>query len=309
MLKNNKYSKNPIIVSGMPRTATTIVGKVISNKAPYSVIYEPFNSSQGLNSIDINYLIPGSNIMENDFDRIFHNLSNLNGDFKLGINENESLFKTLIKYTVGNESSISFKRAKYFNSKRGLIIKDPFLLFASEYLSNNYKIIICERPLLPLAGSFKRMSWTFHEYSRLLKDLKKIGLDIKNPKQFHNSNISPFIVGAVQFFYLYTLFKKRIVHKDNIYFFNQHHLSTNPKNSISSLFDWLNIEYSKKDINKITMSISGSSTKNKSPKKGVQHDKLYDKQYANEYFKLVLTEDEIKYVKECELIVCSGEEI
>ena len=309
MLKNNKYSKNPIIVSGMPRTATTIVGKVISNKAPYNVIYEPFNSSQGLNSIDINYLIPGSNIMENDFDRILHNLSNLNGDFKLGINENESLFKTLIKYTVGNESSISFKRAKYFNSKRGLIIKDPFLLFASEYLSNNYKIIICERPLLPLAGSFKRMSWTFHEYSRLLKDLKKIGLDIKNPKQFHNSNISPLIVGAVQFFYLYTLFKKRIVHKDNIYFFNQHHLSTNPKNSISSLFDWLNIEYSKKDINKIAMSISGSSTKNKSPKKGVQHDKLYDKQYANEYFKLVLTEDEIKYVKECELIVCSGEEI
>ena len=309
MLKNNKYSKNPIIVSGMPRTATTIVGKVISNKAPYNVIYEPFNSSQGLNSIDINYLIPGSNIMENDFDRILHNLSNLNGNFKLGINENESLFKTLIKYTVGNESSISFKRAKYFNSKRGLIIKDPFLLFASEYLSNNYKIIICERPLLPLAGSFKRMSWTFHEYSRLLKDLKKIGLDIKNPKQFHNSNISPFIVGAVQFFYLYTLFKKRIVHKDNIYFFNQHHLSTNPKNSISSLFDWLNIEYSKKNINKIAMSISGSSTKNKSPKKGVQHDKLYDKQYANEYFKLVLTEDEIKYVKECELIVCSGEEI
>ena len=309
MLKNNKYSKNPIIVSGMPRTATTIVGKVISNKAPYNVIYEPFNSSQGLNSIDINYLIPGSNIMENDFDRILHNLSNLNGNFKLGINENESLFKTLIKYTVGNESSISFKRAKYFNSKRGLIIKDPFLLFASEYLSNNYKIIICERPLLPLVGSFKRMSWTFHEYSRLLKDLKKIGLDIKNPKQFHNSNISPFIVGAVQFFYLYTLFKKRIVHKDNIYFFNQHHLSTNPKNSISSLFDWLNIEYSKNDINKIAMSISGSSTKNKSPKKGVQHDKLYDKQYANEYFKLVLTEDEIKYVKEYELIVCSGEEI
>ena len=204
MLKNNKYSKNPIIVSGMPRTATTIVGKVISNKAPYNVIYEPFNSSQGLNSIDINYLIPGSNIMENDFDRIFHNLSNLNGDFKLGINENESLFKTLIKYTVGNESSISFKRAKYFNSKRGLIIKDPFLLFASEYLSSSYKIIICERPLLPLAGSFKRMSWTFHEYSRLLNDLKKIGLDIKNPKQFNNSNISPFVVGAVQFFYLYT---------------------------------------------------------------------------------------------------------
>ena len=90
MFKNNKYSKNPIIVSGMPRTATTIVGKLISNKAPYSVIYEPFNSSQGLKSIDMNYLIPGSNIIENDFNRILDNLLNLNGSFKLGKNKNDS---------------------------------------------------------------------------------------------------------------------------------------------------------------------------------------------------------------------------
>ena len=57
------------------------------------------------------------------------------------------------------------------------------------------------------------------------------------------------------------------------------------------------------------MSISGSSTKNKSPKQGVQHDKLYDKEYANDYFQSILTKDEIKYVKECEIIICSGGEI
>ena len=57
------------------------------------------------------------------------------------------------------------------------------------------------------------------------------------------------------------------------------------------------------------MSISGSSTKNKSPKQGVQHDKLYDKQYANDYFQSILTKDEIKYVGECETIICSGGEI
>ena len=309
MFKNNKYSKNPIIVSGMPRTATTIVGKLISNKSRYSVVYEPFNSSQGLNTIDINYLIPGSNIMENDFDRILDNLLNLNGSFKLGKNKNDSVFKKLIKYTFGNQSSISFNKAKYFDRNTGLLIKDPFLLFASEYLSNNYRIIMCERPLLPLVGSFKRMSWAFHEYSRLLKDFNNIGLDTNNSKKFDDSNISPFVVGAVQFFYLYTIFKDRIVNKENIYFFNQHDLSVNPKNSISSLFDWLNIEYSKKDINKIAMSVSGSSKKHKSPKKGVQHDKMYNKKHANEYFESILSEDEIKYVKKCEILICSGGEI
>ena len=123
MFKNNKYSKNPIIVSGIPRTATTTVGKLISNKAPYSVIYEPFNSSQGLKSIDMNYLIPGSNIMENDFDRILDNLLNLNGSFKLGKNKNDSIFKKFIKYTIGNQSSISFKKAKYLDRNKDLLIK------------------------------------------------------------------------------------------------------------------------------------------------------------------------------------------
>ena len=57
------------------------------------------------------------------------------------------------------------------------------------------------------------------------------------------------------------------------------------------------------------MKISGSSKNNKSPKQGVQHDKLYDKEYANDYFQSILTKDEIKYVKECEMIICSGGEI
>ena len=246
--------------------------------------------------------------MENDFDRMLGNLLSFNSSFKLGTNKSDSFFKKTIKYVIGNESSISFKKAKCFNKRNGLIVKDPFLVFASQNLSKNYKVIMCERPLLPLAGSFKRMSWTFSEYTRLLKDLKRSGVNIQNPSQFDNDDISPFVVGAVQFFYLYKLFKKKIVNNDNIYFFNQNDLSINSSNAIISLFDWLNIDYSERDIDHIVSSISGSK-ENKSPEDGVQHDLLYDKKYANEYFKSILTESEIEYVKKSELIICSGGEI
>tara|TARA_B110000495_G_scaffold166899_1_gene153165 strand:- start:12 stop:941 length:930 start_codon:yes stop_codon:yes gene_type:complete len=309
MIKNNKYSKDTIIVSGMPRTATTIVGRLISDKMPYSTIYEPFNISQGLKSVDINYLIPNSNISENDFDKIFNGLLNLDGQFRLGVRSNDSSLKKIIKYIIGNESSISFKKAKYISRKRGLIVKDPFLLFASKHIAKNHKVVMCERPLLPLAGSFKRMSWSFDEYSRLLKDFNAIDIDIQKPNQFNDNNISPFVVGAVQFFYLYSVFKKNLLNDDNIYTVDQNELSTNPNQSIMSLFDWLNIDYSKNDIDNIVINISGSSKKNKSPKQGVQHDQLYDKQYANEYFDSILTNNEIEYVKECERIICSGGEI
>ena len=246
--------------------------------------------------------------MQNDFDKMLENLLSLNASFKLGIKKSDSFFKKTIKYVIGNESSISFKKAKCFNKRNGLIVKDPFLVFASQNLSKNYKVIMCERPLLPLAGSFKRMSWTFSEYTRLLKDLKRAGVNIQNPSQFDNDDISPFVVGAVQFFYLYRLFKKKIVNNDNIYFFNQNDLSVNPSNAIISLFDWLNIDYSESDIDHIVSSISGSK-ENQSPEEGVQHDALYDKNYANEYFKSILTESEIEYVKKSELIICSGGEI
>ena len=293
----------------MPRTATTIVGRLISYKMPYSTIYEPFNISQGLKSVDINYLIPNSNISEYNFDKIFNGLLNLDGQFRLGVKLNDSSLKKIIKYIIGNESSISFKKAKYVSRKRGLILKDPFLLFASKYIAKNHKVIMCERPLLPLAGSFKRMSWSFDEYSRLLKDFNIIDIDIQKPNQFNNGNISPFVIGAIQFFYLYSVFKRNLLNDDNIYMFDQNELSVNPNQSIMSLFDWLNIDYSKNDIDKIVINISGSSKNNKSPKEGVQHDLLYDKNYANEYFNSILNDDEIGYVKECELLIRSGEEI
>lgn len=293
----------------MPRTATTIVGRLISYKMPYSTIYEPFNISQGLKSVDINYLIPNSNISEYNFDKIFNGLLNLDGQFRLGVKLNDSSLKKIIKYIIGNESSISFKKAKYVSRKRGLILKDPFLLFASKHIAKNHKVIMCERPLLPLAGSFKRMSWSFDEYSRLLKDFNIIDIDIQKPNQFNNGNISPFVIGAIQFFYLYSVFKRNLLNDDNIYMFDQNELSVNPNQSIMSLFDWLNIDYSKNDIDKIVINISGSSKNNKSPKEGVQHDLLYDKNYANEYFNSILNDDEIGYVKECELLIRSGEEI
>jgi len=62
MSKNNKYSKNAIIVSGLPRTATTVLGDILSSIDGYNMVYEPFNASQGILSVNENYLIPGINI-------------------------------------------------------------------------------------------------------------------------------------------------------------------------------------------------------------------------------------------------------
>ena len=297
MSKNNKYSEKAIIVSGLPRTATTALGDILSLIDGYNMVYEPFNVSQGISTVNLNYLIPGANINHSDFDEIFNSILNLNAKFKLGVKDHDSALKKAVKTLFGNESSLSLLKSKFSINKKKLIIKDPFLVFASLYLSDNYRVIMCERPILPLAGSFKRMGWKFPEYDRLINDFNHI--DIKIEKKIENDSISPSVLGAVQFFQLYRGFKNKIKRKENIYFFNQDDFSLNPQQSINQLFDWLDEKCTDKIIGKVKNLNFGQENDIKEPKKHVQHDLVYNKSFSNKYYKSVLNKEEIDFVKEC----------
>ena len=297
MSKNNKYSEKAIIVSGLPRTATTALGDILSLIDGYNMVYEPFNASQGISEVNLNYLIPGANISYSDFDDVFNSILNLNAKFKLGVKDNDSALKKAVKTLFGNESSLSFLKSKFSINKKKLIIKDPFLVFALLYLSDNYRVIMCERPILPLAGSFKRMGWEFSEYDRLINDLNRI--DVKIEEKIENSSISPSVLGAIQFFQLYSSFKSKIEGKENIYFFNQNDFSLNPEQSINRLFDWLDEGCTDKIVSKVKNLNFGQKDDIKEPKKQVQHDLVYNKSFSNKYYKSVLNKEEIDFVREC----------
>ncbi len=297
MSKNNKYSEKAIIVSGLPRTATTALGDILSLIDGYNMVYEPFNASQGISEVNLNYLIPGANINYSDFDDVFNSILNLNAKFKLGVKDHDSALKKAVKTLFGNESSLSFLKSKFSINKKKLIIKDPFLVFASLYLSDNYRIIMCERPILPLAGSFKRMGWKFPEYDRLINDLNCIDVTIK--EKIENNSVSPSVLGAVQFFQLYSNFKNKIERKENIYFFDQDDFSLNPKESINRLFNWLDEECTDKIIGKIQNLNSGQENNIREPKKQIQHDLVYNKSFSNKYYKSILNKEEINFVREC----------
>ena len=297
MSKNNKYSEKAIIVSGLPRTATTALGDILSIIDGYNMVYEPFNASQGISEVNLNYLIPGANISYSDFDDVFNSILNLNAKFKLGVKDNDSALKKAVKTLFGNESSLSFLKSKFSINKKKLIIKDPFLVFALLYLSDNYRVIMCERPILPLAGSFKRMGWEFSEYDRLINDLNRI--DIKIEEKIENNFVSPSVLGAVQFFQLYSNFKNKIERKENIYFFNQNDFSLNPEQSINRLFDWLGEECTDKIVSKVKNLNFGQKDDIKEPRKQVQHDLVYNKSFSNKYYKSVLNKEEIDFVREC----------
>ena len=108
MSKNNKYSEKAIIVSCLPRTATTALGDILSLIDGYNMDYEPFNASQGISEVNLNYFIPGANISYSDFDDVFNSILNLNAKFKLGVKDNDSALRKLLKHYLGTNLHCHF---------------------------------------------------------------------------------------------------------------------------------------------------------------------------------------------------------
>ena len=289
-----KNIKKPIIISGIPRSGTTPLGSVLSSIKGFSMIYEPFNANQGIIDVHFNYLYPGKNISVEQFQSIFNNLIQFKSSFKKGYLKNDSLAKRIFKTFFGNESSLSYLKAKKSLSTNQLLIKDPFLLFCSKELCLNHKVIICYRPLMALAGSFKRMKWDFKEFEDLINFFPPNS--IKSLRFKANDKISSNVVGAIQFYELFYNYMNSINSNKNLYFFSQQKFSTDPIEEITNVLKWLELEVSD-EIIQLSQSLNKGKRSNiHIPNQNIQHDPNYNKKYSNEYYELVLTKEEIDLI-------------
>ena len=289
-----KNIKKPIIISGIPRSGTTPLGSILASINGFSMIYEPFNANQGIIDIKFNYPYPGKNISIEQFQSIFNNLIQFQSSFKKGYLKNDSLAKRIFKTFFGNESSLSYLKAKKSLSTNQLLIKDPFLLFCSKELCLNHKVIICYRPLMALAGSFKRMNWNFEEFEDLINFFPPNS--IKSLSLKANDKISSNVVGAIQFYELFYNYMNSINSNKNLYFFSQQKFSTDPIEEITNVLKWLELEVSD-EIIQLSQSLNkGKSSQIHIPDQSIQHDPDYNKKYSNEYYKLVLTKEEIDLI-------------
>ena len=286
--------KKPIIISGIPRSGTTALGRILSSIEGFSMIYEPFNLNQGIKDIQFNYPYPGKNISVKQFQSIFNNLIQFRSSFKKGYLKNDSTAKRIFKTFFGNESSLSYFKAKKTLNTNQLLIKDPFLLFSSKELCLNHKVIICYRPLMPLAASFKRMKWDFKEFENLINFFPQNS--IKSLRFKACDKISSNVVGAIQFYELFYNYINSINPNKNLYFFSQQEFSTDPIEEITNVFKWLELEVSDKIIQLSQSLNKGKSSQIHFPDQSIQHDPKYNKKYSNEYYKLVLTKEEIELI-------------
>jgi hypothetical protein len=157
--------QNWIFVTGVIRSGTTFVGKVLSLPWQVDYIHEPFNGGFTLperTPFQERYIRPGRSDAEAEaFRRTVEHLFRY--DFALDTNHHpsDSLLRAIFKTIFGSRGPVQLKLAKLNPIHTAAVIKDPMGKLLTEYLYLQFDVkpVIVVRHPVSLAASFKRVGW------------------------------------------------------------------------------------------------------------------------------------------------------
>jgi hypothetical protein len=155
---------NWIYVTGVPRSGTTFVGKVLSLPLVVDYIHEPFNPQCGMVGLERWYPYVRATIDTEEmqtFHAIVKNLFSYDFEFKKYIPRQDPWQRKIIKRIVGSRGEFYLRLAKPNPFHQAAVIKDPIGNLLTEYLYHNFQvkpIIIVKHPLSFIA-SLKRVNW------------------------------------------------------------------------------------------------------------------------------------------------------
>jgi hypothetical protein len=155
------------IVSGMHRSGTTFLGSLLGSLPNTAVIHEPFNLDYGAANarvvypvIDTNpkaHQVPDTELLREVLDLRARPRRTATGD---------SFYKAILRRLTGGPFGVTQKKARIstlFSSDTNIFIKDPFLLLAAPYITQELRIPMLAVVRHPGAVwmSLRRMSWDY----------------------------------------------------------------------------------------------------------------------------------------------------
>jgi hypothetical protein len=156
--------ENWILVTGMIRSGTTFLGKILSLPREVDYLHEPFNGGRSRASdkpFEARYIRPSESDLHEDYCDEVSNIFQYDIKFKTFFHEGDPLHKKLFKYLFGSRGPIYLNIAKLNIFHKYCIIKDPVCKISTEYLYNTFDVypVIMVRHPLSLAASLKRVGW------------------------------------------------------------------------------------------------------------------------------------------------------
>lgn len=280
--------KKLIIITGIPRSGTTIIGEVVGQDENTDYIYEPYNKITGLTNVNEYFEIESKDRTVATVNKFTENLLKYNLKFKCNFYPEDKIQKKIIKKLGFTRNNISYLRCKYLTRPSNLIVKDPFLYFMTDSFNENVKIIVTERSTEQIAASFKRMKWSF-DVCDINDRLRGAGKNyLKNIEEFNYSNSA--INGAL----LDKLAKINRKESPNIYYVNMNEVIEDFYENYKKIFSFVGMDFSEKIVKYISTRNSEKASEYNNNK---AHSKKRNVKSLTNYWKKILDENEINEIK------------
>ena len=161
-----------VIITGMHRSGTTFLGKILEKTKQYDCIYEPLNKDRGIVDVDTWYKYYPMNLASTD-ESILEKLYTVNLKYKRYENNNDdkSMLERILRKLVFSRGHLDYIIHKVKPNKKEVLYKDPFFTLAAGRFSERFqgvKTIYVVRHPIAIYNSLKRMDWKF-DLNEILK--------------------------------------------------------------------------------------------------------------------------------------------
>lgn len=293
-------SRRIILVTGMPRSGTTAVGRALSFAPGAGTIHEPLNSHAGIRSVRYYFEVLGADgFNEGDLDEIVEGIRTLNLRFKPGLFPEERALRRAIKRIIGGRPANTYRLCCMTPRLRTLIWKDPFAVFLLDALVARYEfpIVVPVRNPWAIAASFKRLGWRgdLRDLYRRLREAGHLSAEEELPPSCDGSDS---IAGAAM---LWRLVHRAILNVNDssgrVRLVDLDAVVAAPTESYRSLFADLGLAWTPRVARRINKMYDRRGSAPTIPQ-GRPHDQRRDLSAVNQYWQQTLTEKEIADVEE-----------
>ena len=156
--------KTWVYVTGVPRSGTTFVGKVLSLPLAVDYIHEPFSPGCGMPGMTQRYLYvrptPDTEEMRAFASEVEH-LFDYSLQLKTKVPKRDKWTRQLSKRLAGSRGPFYLRLAKLNPFHEAAVVKDPTAPFVAAYLRANHgvvPVVVVKHPV-SLAASLKRLDW------------------------------------------------------------------------------------------------------------------------------------------------------
>src|SRR5699024_4481978 len=313
----------PILVTGIHRSGSTFVGKMLTINKEIGYIQEPFNKFYGLDSFDKNFKYLKFNVVPEATKLAIDDLIHLNkatyhitsyiknnkpvqdrlelfNEAILNINF-ENLLPYIGKLLFRSKSQLRFQLVKLNPFIDRILIKDPLAAFASQYLHQKYdmNVVVLVRHPLSFAGSLKRLGWRF-DFDNFLgqQQLMDDYLNVFEEELIYLRNKNTTVVEEAVMLWncVYTVLADFIRKNPSFIVYTHEEIARSPLASFDDLYNRLNLGLSssvKEKIESLTSSDNPVEAKNNQAHQ-------FNRDSANLIYKWkdILSSKEIAYVTE-----------